>query len=352
MGEFTAKIKITEDDIDRDILERTVRVFVSGDDRVWRTGIVKAISTIIPKENIIAIDKRGSFREWFVTVSSRNDVELLDIAGCYETEHSRFDFSPSDKRRVEFRVHRAPRFLKQNVLSQVFAPHGRIISITELTSSEPGAMNLRNGIKVVKMEMREDKMAAVPHLLESEDGTYKLLITSRDRAPLCLKCKCLGHVASNCAYNNIQNPNLYSSRVISQADNYNVDLVSSDTSSDTGSFLSSRDGENMEEDKNEEVAERKDDNSLEVKEKSTDQGIIQTVGDENKKGENDTVIDQEAALVEKMAFSDSWPEEVEREERERKKNDRENAKRKAGYANEISNKEGEKRRRDKKQKPK
>ncbi|KAK6165038.1 hypothetical protein SNE40_023682 [Patella caerulea] len=328
MSAFTTKFRINDGDIDRDILERTVRVFVSGDDRVWRSGIVSAVSSIIPKENIVAIDKRGSFREWFVTVSSKNDVELLDIAGSYQNERSKFDFSPSDRRRVEFRVHRAPRFLKQSVLAHIFEAHGRIISITELASNEPGAMNLRNGIKVVRMEMREDKMAAVPHFLESEDGAYKLLITSRDRAPLCLRCKCLGHVASNCTYNTTQDPNLFSSRVVNQGLINNV-VTSSD--SDCSSEFSYREGDQV-------MGEDEEDNGKLDSEEGKDDNSENKASNENK-GENDKVTDAEAKLVEQMAFSDSWPEQVINEENEKKK-ERENAKRKVAMINEASTHEG------------
>ncbi|KAK6165040.1 hypothetical protein SNE40_004290 [Patella caerulea] len=344
MGDYSLKIRITEDDIDKDILGRTVRVFVTGEDRVWRVGIVEAVSSIIPRENIVAIDKRGTFREWFVTVSSRNDVELLDIAGSYQNARSTFSFCPSDKRRVEFRVHRTPRFLKQSVLSQIFEPHGRIISISELSSSEPGAMNLRNGIKVVKMEMREDKLAAVPHFIESEDGAYKFLITSRDRAPLCLRCKCLGHVAGNCVVNN--DPKLYSSRVVNAIDNSNLDLASSftSTSSDDDSMSSSGEGEHMED-------ESKDNNGLEETEKNNDKEIKETVEGEKNKGEND-VINKQAALIEKMAFSDSWSEQVDREEKEKLEKDRTNAKRKDRHEGGKSKVEGGKIRKEKKKKTK
>ncbi|KAK6188029.1 hypothetical protein SNE40_004299 [Patella caerulea] len=334
MSAYTTKIRVTENDIDRDILERTVRVFVTGDDRIWRTGIVKAVSAIIPKENILAIDKRGTFREWFVTVSSKNDVELLDIAGSYETERSKFSFSPSDKRRVEFRVHRAPRFLKNSVLAQVFEAHGRIISIIELVSSEPGAMDLKNGIRVVKMEMREDKMAAVPHFLESEDGAYKLLITSRDRAPLCLKCKCLGHVANNCNRYNIQDPSLYSSRVVNPI--VNDMILSSD--SDSNSEFSFREGEQVMSENDEEIINEKTDDG--EKKDESNQSIEINTENENtcSKGENDEIIEAEAKLVEQMAFSDSWPEQVANEEKEKetKKVEREKAKRKAAMINEMS----------------
>ncbi|KAK6188040.1 hypothetical protein SNE40_004308 [Patella caerulea] len=163
------------------------------------------------------------------------------------------------------------------------------------------------------MEMREDKMAAVPHFLESEDGAYKLLITSRDRAPLCLKCKCLGHVASNCTmYNNVQDPNLFSSRVINQGviDN---DVTSSD--SDSNSEFSLREGEQIMSENNEELNDKADDG--EKKEESIE---INTES-ENSKGENDNIIDAEAnyKLLEQMAFSDSWPEQVMNEEKEKKK---------------------------------
>ncbi|KAK6188022.1 hypothetical protein SNE40_004293 [Patella caerulea] len=315
MGDFTLRIKIREDDIDRDILERTVRVLVSGYDRVWRSGVFEAVSSIIPKENILAIDKRGTFREWFVTVASKNDVTLLDLAGCYKNQKTTFEFCPSNKRRVEFRVHWAPRFLKKDLLETVFNNYGRVISISELASNEPGVINLRNGIISVKMEIREDRMVRVPHFIEDEGGAYKLLVTSRDRMPLCLRCKCLGHVAGSCTYrNDTQDPNLYSTKVANPGTNN--DLISSD--SDSNSEFSFREGEIMEENGNGEN----------IEESGKDKDESESADEENGgKGENENNFEVEAALVEHLAFS--WPEQVEKEESIRMETDTEHAKRKS-----------------------
>ncbi|KAK6188038.1 hypothetical protein SNE40_004306 [Patella caerulea] len=92
----------------------------------------------------------------------------------------------------------------------------------------------------------------------------------------------------------------------------------------------------MEEGNNEDREGSKDGDSLEIKEKSRDQEIKETVGDLEEKGEKESIIEKEAALVEQMAFSDSWPEQVERESKEK---ERENAKRKAGQSNETSGRE-------------
>ncbi|KAK6165055.1 hypothetical protein SNE40_023696 [Patella caerulea] len=322
MSEFTVKIRITDEDIDKDILERTVRVFVTGEDRVWRSGVLEAVSKVIPRENVEAIDKRGRFREWFITVASKNDVTLLDLAGSIRIKGSTFEFCPSDRRRVEFRVHWVPRFLKNDILHSIFSPHGKVISLGELVSAEPGAMNLKNGIRVVRMEVREDKLASIPHLVESEDGSYKLLITSRDRMPLCLKCKCLGHVAGSC----LQNPNLYSARLFARDNNC---AESSSEESESNSEFSFRQGEEM---------DRMDVNSeeKEMEIRSTEDKNIQKDSESVVKETGELSFEAQAALVEKMAFSDSWPEQVEAEERKNIETDSEKSKRKQNETNETS----------------
>ena len=202
---------LDEEDIDRTVDARTVRILVKGECYgVYRKVIFNVIKKLLGDVEIESISKRGSFREWFVSFVDVETAERLSNMEPFDMGKSTFVFADNHKRRIFLKVHWLPRWIKNRALAKVFEEFGKILSIKEGVTYEEGMPNFLNGVRELELETTDSRLPAIPHIV-SFNGTLRALVTCRGRLPLCLRCNTLGHKSDTCSF---QRDNLsYASKV-------------------------------------------------------------------------------------------------------------------------------------------
>ncbi|KAH3828559.1 hypothetical protein DPMN_130540 [Dreissena polymorpha] len=110
-----------------------------------------------------------------------------------------YRFLKCGKQIVHCRVHWLPAFVGDHVIAEIFDKFGTVLSI-EHDTLKVGDFVTHSGVRVITLEVYNNKEDSVPHMIEFECGA-RALITMRGRQPLCLYCKEVGHVRMNCPNN-------------------------------------------------------------------------------------------------------------------------------------------------------
>ncbi|KAH3705291.1 hypothetical protein DPMN_080359 [Dreissena polymorpha] len=94
------------------------------------------------------------------------------------------------------KVHWLPVFFDPDVLKKVFSKIEQVIKVMEDYFEYEG-VQIATGVKHVLIEVEEEKLNMIPHLLNFRCGT-RALVTIYGRPPLCLRCRSIGHIGRNC----------------------------------------------------------------------------------------------------------------------------------------------------------
>ena len=187
-----------------DRVYRTFNIQVPQFKYVTRVGVVRSLSSKILLSKVEAVVRQPT--GWQVTTTTLDGIRGL--VGDLEIEGTKCHVSPVAEKDaggglvwiqpyVMVRVHWLPYYLDDEVLKDSLGIHGKIVSITD----ERGLDGIPNGVKRVRMEIKD--MGLFPHMLRCWFGgkTFTGLITVPGRAPLCLRCKQVGHVRGTCPLN-------------------------------------------------------------------------------------------------------------------------------------------------------
>ncbi|KAK6170976.1 hypothetical protein SNE40_019247 [Patella caerulea] len=93
MAAIMINVPLEDEDIDMDILKRTVKITVSRKDHVHRKDIVCMLEEYFDNMHCVeAVEKRENIGEWFVTLSSDKPVKMLLDKASHIWKGKRFCF--------------------------------------------------------------------------------------------------------------------------------------------------------------------------------------------------------------------------------------------------------------------
>ncbi|XP_050405547.1 uncharacterized protein LOC126821184 [Patella vulgata] len=195
MSDHVIDVDFEDDDIDDDVVSRTVKVTLDKKVMVYRPTIFKMICLALDSSKAVeAISKRDKSEEWYVTLKSSKMVEALIDIGSGTYNGIRYYFCDATKSVVNLRVHWVPRYVKDRFLRKIFERFGEVTRVYEERSSYEG-VQLGTGMRAITLVVSDFLKTPIPHMIRVEKSNLRMLVTAPGRLPLCLKCNCIGHVA-------------------------------------------------------------------------------------------------------------------------------------------------------------
>ncbi|XP_033727617.1 uncharacterized protein LOC117316947 [Pecten maximus] len=185
--------------VDLDVLQRSVRLFVSGSRRqtVTRFEIVKLLLAAgVPGKEIVSVFRLEAPNAWFVTLNSEDLVD--DVVGKGPMRQPHFTLSPErcDQRRLSLRVQWLPTWISDDAIAAYFHQlYGKVINISRETTTV-GTVLLETGTREITMVIREGDQDRIPYRARLFGKVALIMVPGRP--PICLRCQQVGHVRSQC----------------------------------------------------------------------------------------------------------------------------------------------------------
>ncbi len=179
-----------------EVLQRSVRLFCKEGLSSFET-VRALIQTGILPEDIERINKGQSNQSVEVLFKFRDCLrKLSDFDGVLEVGGKTVEVSNLSLKRVMLKIHWLPIYFNTGKLSEIFSKFGKVLRVTDEHFQFDG-VEIATGVRRVLIEMEEEKLAYVPHLLSFACGA-RALVTMYGRPPLCLRCHTVGHIRREC----------------------------------------------------------------------------------------------------------------------------------------------------------
>jgi hypothetical protein len=189
---------VSPDYISRDIMARTLRITFVGMSPL-RTDVVtvlKGFGFDQQKHGLSALYQRDRSRDFFAVLKNWEAVWRFSNLGQQVYKRYTVIFSDISAERVQLRVHWLPMYISNDFVDRVFSHLGKVVGVSSEYVNVQG-IKLATGVRCVTLQVNERVKSQIPHKISTADG-YSMLVTCRDRLPLCLKCNRLGHRRADC----------------------------------------------------------------------------------------------------------------------------------------------------------
>ncbi|KAH3808496.1 hypothetical protein DPMN_136852 [Dreissena polymorpha] len=123
--------------------------------------------------------------------------KLSDFGGDLEVGGKTVEVSSLGLKRVMLKIHWLPVYFNTGKLSEIFSKFGKVLRVTDEHFDYDG-VEIATGVRRVFIELEEDKLSCVPHLLNFACGARALITMYGRPPPLCLRCRTIGHVSRKC----------------------------------------------------------------------------------------------------------------------------------------------------------
>ncbi|KAH3808489.1 uncharacterized protein LOC127833402 [Dreissena polymorpha] len=179
-----------------EFLNRSVRLFSKNGLSTYET--VRALKQAgIAPEDIQRINKGQSYQSVEVMFKFRDCLrKLSDLKGLLDVGGKTVEVSSLGLKKVMLKIHWLPVYFNTGKLSEIFSKFGKVLRVTDEHFDFDG-VPIATGVRRVFIDMEEEKLSCLPHLLNFACGA-KALITMYGRPPLCLRCRNVGHVRKEC----------------------------------------------------------------------------------------------------------------------------------------------------------
>ena len=134
---------------------------------------------------------------WFLEFSTENGCRCFIEGGPVRGEGYEAEVQGLCEQRTLIKVHWIPSYVRLSFLGNWFADYGRVHAIKRDKVMVTESERAEGGTIFVQITMTEQGMAALPHVVTFNKG-ITMLLTLPGRAPLCLKCRCTGHIRREC----------------------------------------------------------------------------------------------------------------------------------------------------------
>ncbi|CAC5382962.1 unnamed protein product [Mytilus coruscus] len=168
--------------------------FTDGSPVNTRTWIIRILKNIVNPEDVTAIFKVDIGGTWYTTFTTEEIADKV-INSDFSSLDTRVTVSRSDTRTVLLKVLWLPVWLKLTAVESFLEQYGKVVSCSRETEKSEG-ITFANGNIRVTLEISEKDVQSLPY--RTTIAGKDCLLTVVGRAPLCLKCKTVGHIRKNC----------------------------------------------------------------------------------------------------------------------------------------------------------
>ena len=159
--------------LDEEVMKRTVKL-------VSRQSYTTSdVLMMVKRVGVSTDDVLGLYRGppadagIFLTFSSEASVDRLK-ASDLRYRDKQFTLTHLGKQVIIVRVHWLPLFFTDSLIKSVLADFGRVLSVEKATTIQDNR-HVRNGMRVVRIEVDEVGRRALPHMVKFSCGTSMLL---------------------------------------------------------------------------------------------------------------------------------------------------------------------------------
>ena len=151
----------------------------------------------IKPEEIQAVFKVGDFKNAFNLLCTYEDTvqKLLEMQR-FKVGDDMMIISHMSRQFVTVRVHWLPIQYDNSLLKEIFGAYGKVLNV-RMVKSFYEKFEIYTGLREVIMEVDEKGKQEIPHLIQFKSG-HSILVTMAGRLPFCLRCRCTGHIRSEC----------------------------------------------------------------------------------------------------------------------------------------------------------
>lgn len=194
--------RLSTDGADWKVLERrSVVLYGPMEGRTYfRDDFLKGLEAVFAgsvKDNVLSFGPLSKNNEWYLCCKSDAAKDRLLAAGQIPVKSYLFRIRSADRAQFKVRVHWAPPFLANDVITHYLSQFGKVHAITFEKSVSKGFEGVATGVRTVVMSGNRDK---IPHIipLSMSNEKSELLVTMTGRQPLCLRCRQEGHFRREC----------------------------------------------------------------------------------------------------------------------------------------------------------
>lgn len=175
---------------------------ISGDPREI---ILKAYNSFISSDNWTWLYRREKYSTWYLTTKTIQQADSLAALDDIQVSDSLSLTTVSCAREVlSMRLHWLPSSVEKAAICNFFGEYGKVLEVQEELCTIPGLLNVKSGVRSVRIEIAEHAKERLPH--KCRIGRHMALLTFRGRPPLCLKCGETGHVRNRCPTRPVPEP--------------------------------------------------------------------------------------------------------------------------------------------------
>jgi len=197
------------------VKKRTVKITLPRSSSYTRLDLAESLRQVhFPLSSVEALGTRQQNHQWFLTVSTEEEAADLLSLGMMSVAGKSGFISTLDDTAHRVRIHWAPYHLSQPVLTAALKaalPDGANVVQSGYEKSMVKGLEHVSTLVRYAVVSYEGSAAHLPHLLKvSQAGeSFELLLTIQGRKPICLRCKQVGHVRSQCIFCHICKSNLH-----------------------------------------------------------------------------------------------------------------------------------------------
>ncbi|KAL3877994.1 hypothetical protein ACJMK2_035635 [Sinanodonta woodiana] len=169
--------------VDCDIYHKTLRV----EGRISREEALRRLNHAgIATKDIEGMYREGENSPWNAVLFTKEQAYGVQAEGIKYLA----------KMVVDLRVHWLPLYISDDIIKEVLSPFVKVLDITRDKTVLDKDVVTFNGTRLVKLQTTEFDSRNIPHIVSL--GQCRMLITMKDRAPICLKCRQSGHLRKDC----------------------------------------------------------------------------------------------------------------------------------------------------------
>jgi len=186
------------------VKRRTIKISLPRNYSYTRMDLAEALRQVhFPLSQVEALGTRQQNHQWFLTVKKEEEAADLLSEGVLLVNGKTGFISTLDDTTHRVRIHWAPYHLSQPVLTaalEAALPLGASIVQTGFEKSMVKGMEHVSTLVRFAVISFSGPSANLPHLLKVQQvgESFECLLTIQGRKPICLRCKQVGHVRSEC----------------------------------------------------------------------------------------------------------------------------------------------------------
>ena len=167
----------------------------------FRKGLEAVIGPV--SRHVLSFGPLAKNSEWYLVLADQPSKDSLllaqNVCVVKKGKEIMFRVRSADKAQFTVKVHWAPPFVPNIILSNLLNNYGTVVSMNYEMCTAKGFEGVATGVRSVVMSGNRNDL---PHTLNvtcpKSGENYQFLLTIRGRKPLCLRCHEVGHFRRDC----------------------------------------------------------------------------------------------------------------------------------------------------------